>query len=89
MVLTVRLEPELEARIDQVSRRKGVSKSEWVRQALKTQLESEARPSAYELYLKVIQEAGLNETPGESGPSDLSARHREMLRKKLRAKHRR
>jgi Arc/MetJ-type ribon-helix-helix transcriptional regulator len=89
MVLTVRLEPELEARIDQVSRRKGVSKSEWVRQALKTQLESEAHPSAYELYLKVIQESGLNGGDEEAGPSDLSARHREILRKKLRAKHRR
>ena len=89
MVLTVRLEPELEARIDQVSRRKGVSKSEWVRQALKTQLESEGSPSAYELYLKVMQEAALSGAEKKGGPTGLSERHREIFRKKLRAKHRR
>ena len=89
MVLTVRLEPELEARIDQVSRRKGVSKSEWVRQALKTQLESEAQPSAYELYLKVLEEAGLDGAAESAGRTDLSANHRKIFREKLRAKHRR
>ena len=89
MVLTVRLEPELEARIDQISRRKGVSRSEWVRQALKTQLATEAHPSAYELYLKVMHDSGLNGGDEEGGPADLSARHREILRDKLRAKHRR
>ena len=89
MVLTVRLEPELEARIAQISRHKGISKSEWVRRAVKTQLESEAQPSAYDLYIKVMQEAGLDITANRAIRTELSASHRKIFRDKLRAKHRR
>ena len=89
MALTVRLDPEMEARIAQVSRRRGVSKSEWVRQALKTQLASEQQPNAYELYLQVIQQLGLEEPSEPQGASDLSVSHRRRLGEKLRAKHRR
>jgi predicted transcriptional regulator len=89
MVLTVRLEPEMEARIDQISRHKGISKSEWVRRAVKTQLESEAQPSAYDLYIKVMQEAGLDDTADQAIRTDLSSNHRKIFREKLRAKHRR
>jgi len=88
MALTVRLEPELDARIAQASRRKGVTKSEWVRQALTTQLEAETALSPYEIYLQVTRDAGLDDE-SDRGPSDLSTSHRRILREKLRAKHRR
>jgi Arc/MetJ-type ribon-helix-helix transcriptional regulator len=89
MALTVRLDPEMEARIAQVSKRRGVSRSEWVREALRTQLASEGQPNAYEIYLQVMQAMGLDETPAPTGASDLSVNHRELYGQKIRAKHRR
>lgn len=82
MVLTVRLEPELETRIEQVSRQKGVSKSEWVRQALKSQLHADERPDPYQAYLRIKAKSRAR----ASGVGDLSTNARTYLRDKVRAK---
>jgi Arc/MetJ-type ribon-helix-helix transcriptional regulator len=89
MALTVRLDPEMEARIAQVSKRRGVSRSEWVRAALRTQLASEGQCNAYKIYLQVMQAMGLDETRAPTGVSDLSVNQRELYGQKIRAKHRR
>lgn len=77
MALSVRLEPELEALVEQEARRLGVSKSEFVKDSL-------ART------LGLINPADLLDqvrTGSPSGKSDLSETVSKTMKRKLRAKH--
>lgn len=77
MALSVRLEPELEALVEQEARRLGVSKSEFVKDSL-------ART------LGLINPADLLDqvrTGSPSGKSDLSEKVSKTMKRKLRAKH--
>ena len=77
MALSVRLEPDLEARIEQEARRLGVSKSEFVKDALERTLGFK-NPS--ELLDKV-------RTGNPSGNPNLSESVSTQMKNKLRAKH--
>ncbi len=59
MALSVRLDPLLEARVEQESKRLGISKSDLVKDALEARL---GLKDPYELLLQVRSEAG-SETP--------------------------
>lgn len=77
MALSVRLEPELEALVEQEARRLGISKSEFVKDSL-------ART------LGLINPADLLDqirTGSPSGKSDLSETVSKTMKRKLRAKH--
>lgn len=77
MALSVRLEPDLEARIEQEARRLGISKSEFVKDALERTL---GMKNPAELLDKV-------RTGVPSGDPTLSESVSEVVGKKLRAKH--
>lgn len=77
MALSVRLEPDLEARIDQEARRLGISKSEFVKDALERTLGLK-NPS--ELLAKV-------RTGMPSGNPGLSESVTDSVRREIRAKH--
>jgi len=76
MTLSVRLDPALEARIDQESRRLGVSKSEFVKDALERVL---GLKNPAKLLRKVR-----SRTP--MGKANASERVSEQMKRKLRAK---
>ena len=77
MALSVRLEPELEARIEQEARRLGISKSEFVKDALERIL---GLKTPAEL-LKQVR----SDTP--MGTTDISEHVSQKVRTKLREKH--
>ena len=77
MPLSVRLEPAVEARLEQEARRLGISKSEFVKDALERTL---GLKNPAELLKKV-------RTGTPSGNSNLSESVKKNVKKKLRAKH--
>lgn len=77
MALSVRLEPDLEARVEQEARRLGVSKSDFVKDALERTL---GLKNPAELLDKVRTGEPTNE-PG------LSESVSDQMKRKLRAKH--
>lgn len=77
MALSVRLEPDLEALVEQEARRLGISKSEFVKDALERTL---GIKNPAELLAKV-------RTGIPSGNPDLSESVSDSVRRKLRAKH--
>jgi hypothetical protein len=77
MTLSVRLDPVLEAKVEQESKRLGISKSELVKDALEARL---GLKSPYQLLLQVR-----SGTP--MGRPSASENTGEGLRAKLRAKH--
>ena len=84
MTITVRLPDELEARLRARLADADVAMSEYVRQAIAEKLArepDEKRPSAYELGKHLFGKYS-------SGRSDLSENYKEVLKEKLRAKHR-
>ena len=77
MTLSVRLEPDLEARIEQEARRLGVSKSEFVKDALERTL---GLKNPAELLDKV-------RTGIPTGDSSLSESVSDSVKSRVRAKH--
>ena len=85
MTLTVRLDPELEDRFNDLVRKQRRTKSEVVSELL-TRYVDERRPrSAYE----VAVDLGVFEVPIEEMPTDLARNHKNYLAAALAAKHRR
>lgn len=87
MTISIRLEPHLLRKIEEVSRRRGVNRSVWLRQAIVRQLEQEAAArSPYEIWREVT--AGLSERaePRSSSPST-EAELRSRMREHLRGRH--
>lgn len=78
MALSVRLEPEIETRIEQEARRLGITKSEFVKDALERVLGLKKNPSEL---LKQIRSG----TP--LGSADTSENVSQKVRSKLREKH--
>ncbi|MEE9332807.1 MAG: ribbon-helix-helix protein, CopG family [Granulosicoccaceae bacterium] len=77
MALSVRLEPELEALVEQEARRLGVSKSEFVKDSLSRTLG----------LINPAELLGQVRTGSPSGKSDLSETVSKTMKRKLRAKH--
>jgi Arc/MetJ-type ribon-helix-helix transcriptional regulator len=85
MTLTVRLPADLEKLVDEISLRRGMSKSDWVREALRLQAANETGPNPHAAYLEVI---GTKKREG-SGRGNLSRDAKRLVREKVRAKHHR
>ena len=73
--LTVKITKQLRAKLVATAKRRGVTQSELVRDAIETSLRAPVKPgpSAYDLIADLIE--GL---PGDGGPSDLSSNKKYM-----------
>jgi hypothetical protein len=81
MTLSVRLDPLLESRVEQEARRRGISKSEFVKDALERVLGLKS-PSA--IYSQIIDQEAYKVT---EPATDLSENTGERVKALLRAKH--
>lgn len=81
MAMSVRLDPLLENRVEQEARRRGISKSEFVKEALERVL---GAPNPYEL-LKQVRNAA-DYAAAEPGTTDYSENVSAQVKAKLRAK---
>ncbi len=86
MTLTVRLDPSLESSFARVCERHGVTKSQVVAQAVKDYVErdSASQPTLGELGKGLF---GADTSPLPPGENNVSGRVKQLLDKKLRAKH--
>jgi len=84
MTLTVRLEPELERKLDAVCKRRKTTKSAVVTDLVRQFVAREPQLSAYEVARKI----GLIGSVA-SGPSDISANAKKYVQRAIRAKYRR
>lgn len=86
MTLTVRLDPSLESSFTRVCKRRGVSKSQVVMQAIKEIVErdSATQPTLGELGRGLF---GSDTSPLPKGGRNVSGRVKQLLDAKLRAKH--
>jgi hypothetical protein len=84
MTLTVRLDPELERRLESACKRRRTTKSAVVTSLVQEFVAREPEASAYE----VAEKLGLIGSVA-SGPRDLSANAKKYARLAIRAKHRR
>ena len=83
MALSLRLPSDLSARLAQAARRRGLSKSEYVRRCLEETLAREqTRPSAWELGVSLFGRYG-------SGAPDLAQNRKSIVKAKMREKTRR
>ncbi len=83
MAISLRLDRQLEKRLEQACRLAGISKSEYVRRCLEKELEAaDHRPSPYELAKDFIPKEG-------SGKGDLARNAEKYLREIIREKARR
>jgi predicted transcriptional regulator len=81
MPISVRLEPSLETRLNDVSEKLHLNKSEIIKRSLEVFLEQyEPRPSSYELGKDLF---GADTTKGET----VAANYKTLLKEKLRAKY--
>ena len=85
MTLTVRLDPDLEARFNRIVREQRRTKSEVVIELLTRYVEACEPKSAYEVALEV----GAFDLPATDAPRDLARNHKKYLAAALAAKHRR
>lgn len=84
MAVSVRMEPLLEKELEQAARRQGITKSQFIIQAVERAL---GRRDPAALYHQVMEDAGRYE-PGDSAPDDVPpSTHQATLRRKLRAAH--
>lgn len=87
MAVSVRMDPLLEKELAQAAKRRGITKSQFIVEAVERAL---GRNNPGELYLKVMEEMASYHVASEgnvpSGASD-QAQHKSALRNKLRAKH--
>lgn len=81
MVMSVRLDPVLESRVEQEARRRGITKSEFVKEALERVLGSR---DPYQLLQQVRNAADY--AAAEPAPVDYSANVSANVKAKLRAK---
>lgn len=84
MTLTVRLDPQLEDRFNQLVREERRTKSEVVTELLTRYIEARAPKAAYEVALEV----GVFDLPGTNAPRALARNHKKSLAAALAAKHR-
>ena len=84
MTLTVRLEPELERKLDAVCKRRRVTKSTVVTGLIEEFLAREPEANSYEVAVR-LGVLGADTT----APTDTAATAKKALRRTLRAKHRR
>jgi hypothetical protein len=84
MTLTVRLDPEIESRLEAVCRRRGTTKSAVVSRLVREYVAREPVESAYE----VAKRLGVIGCVS-GGPRDLAANAKKYVRRAIRAKHRR
>lgn len=85
MTLTVRLDPDLEDRFNQLVREQRRTKSEVVTELLTRYVEAREPKTAYEVALEV----GVFDLPATDAPRDLARNHKKYLAAALAAKHRR
>lgn len=85
MTLTVRLDPDLEDRFNQIVREQRRSKSEVVTELLTNYVEAREPSTAYEVAL----ELGVFDLPATKAPRDLARNHKKYLAAALAAKHKR
>ena len=78
-MITLRLDPQLEQTINQVSHQMGVSKSELIRKSITTFLDTLEKPSAWELGNNVFGKYA-------SGQDDLSSNRKILIKEKIKAK---
>ena len=86
MTVSVRMDPLMEKELEQAAKRRGITKSQFIIEAVECAL---GRNHPGELYLKVMQEMTdyrVGQPADNSLPSEPSA-HKAALRDKLRAKH--
>ena len=85
MALSVRMDPLLEKELEQAAKRRGITKSQFIVEAVERAL---GRNNPGEIYLKVMQEMASYKvhSPVAADTSDL-APHKKALQEKLRAKH--
>jgi len=84
MTLTVRLDPELERRLEAVCERRGSTKSAVVTGLIQELVAREPEASSYEVAARL----GVIGSD-RSGPRDRAANAKRYIRRALRAKHRR
>lgn len=86
MAVSVRMDPLLEKEMEQAARRRGITKSQFIVEAVERAL---GRNNPGELYLKVMQEMGSYQIGADTAAADLVERspHKQALYDKLRAKH--
>jgi len=85
MTLTVRLDPDLEDRFNQLVQEERRTKSEVVTELLKRYVEAREPKTAYEVAL----ELGVFDLPATKAPRDLARNHKKYLAAALAAKHKR
>lgn len=85
MTLTVRLDPALEERFNDIVRSERRTKSEVVTELLERYVEAREVRTAYE----VAVETGVFDLPAGDEPRDLARNHKKHLAAALAAKHRR
>ena len=85
MTLTVRLDPDLENRFNQLVREQRRTKSEVVTELLTNYVKAREPKSAYE----VAVELGVFNLPATKAPRDLARNHKKYLAAALAAKHKR
>lgn len=83
MMLTVRLRPELEGRIQTLAKREGLTKSQWVRRLIEEGLKEKRDEHPLTSY-QLAQELGL--VGCIEGEPDLAANSKKYLMGKLRAR---
>jgi hypothetical protein len=81
MTTSVRLDAETEARLTRLARRRGVTKSDILREAIErlAALETEPRGNVYERVADLVGVA-------QGGPADLGRRHKARFRQLLSAR---
>lgn len=86
MAVSVRMDPLLEKEMEQAARRRGITKSQFIVEAVERAL---GKNDPGELYLKVMQELDSYKIGTDTAAADLVERspHKQALYDKLRAKH--
>ncbi len=85
MAVSVRMDPMLEKEMEQAAKRRGITKSQFIVEAVERAL---GRKNPGELYLKVMQEMASYQIGTDTSP-DLVERspHKQAIYEKLRAQH--
>lgn len=86
MAVSVRMDPLLERELELVAKRRGISKSQFILEAVERAL---GRKNPGELYLKVMQEMSSYQigSPADADSAVERAPHKQAVFEKLRAKH--
>ena len=85
MAVSVRMNPLMEKELEQAARRQGITKSQFIIEAVERAL---GRKDPAVLYRQVMEEAAHHDAGGDASDEDLSP-HQAALRQSLRAVHER